>query len=85
MQGAGLWQRKGLALSGGRRSLMGFNLIYLFEQVPAFRELANELLDLDLPPPKVAAEFGFDDAQAAIRYLQAGQATGKVILTLNQE
>ena len=67
------------------RSLMGFNLIYLFEQVAAFKELANELLDLDLPPPKIAAEFGFDDAQAAIRYLQSGEATGKVILTVDQD
>lgn len=67
------------------RSLMGFNLIYLFEQTSAFRELANELLELKLPPPRIAAEFGFDDAQAAIRYLQSGEATGKVVLTVGEE
>lgn len=64
---------------------MGFNLIYLFEQIPALRDLASELLGLNLPPPRIAAEFGFEDAQAALRYLQSGEATGKVVLTLGED
>lgn len=62
---------------------MGFNLIYLFEQAPALRQIADELLGLGLPAPPVAAEFDFEDAPAAVRYLQSGQATGKVVMTVN--
>ena len=61
---------------------MGFNLIYLFDQAESLRELALELLDLKLPPPTVAATFNFSEAQAAIRHLQSGTATGKVVLSL---
>ena len=61
---------------------MAFNLIYLFDQAGALRELAEELLQLQLDPPKIAARFDFQDAQAAIRHLQSGVATGKVVLEL---
>ena len=61
---------------------MGFNLIYLFDQADSLKELAMELLDLKLPPPNIAAAFDFKDAPAAIRYLQSGVATGKVVLEL---
>ena len=64
---------------------MAFNLIYLFDQAEALRELAEELLGLGLPPPSVAATFDFEDAQAALRYLQSGEATGKVVLSLEDE
>ena len=61
---------------------MGFNLIYLFDQAESLKELAVELLDLQLPPPNIAATFDFEDAPTAIRYLQSGVATGKVVLEL---
>ena len=61
---------------------MAFNLIYLFDQAESLKELAMELLDLQLPPPKLAASFDLKDAPAAIKYLQSGVATGKVILKL---
>ena len=64
------------------RSLMAFNLIYLFDQAESLKELAVELLDLQLPPPNIAATFAFNDAPAAIRYLKSGVATGKVVLEL---
>lgn len=59
---------------------MAFNLIYLFEQAETLRGLAEELLELQLEPPNIAAAFNFEDAQAAIRHLQSGTATGKVVL-----
>ena len=64
---------------------MAFNLIYLFDRAEALRELADELLGLGLQPPSVAATFDFEDAQAALRYLQSGEATGKVVLSLEDE
>ncbi len=62
------------------RSVMAFNLIYLFDQAESLRELAMELLDLQLPPPNIAASFNFKNASAAIKHLQSGVATGKVVL-----
>jgi len=64
---------------------MAFNLIFLFDRAQALRELATKLLGLGLPPPSIAATFDFEDARAALRYLQYGEATGKVVLSLEEE
>lgn len=62
---------------------MAFNLIYLFNRAEDLKELAMELLSLHLQPPNVAASFDFKDAQKAIRHLQTGKATGKIVLNLD--
>lgn len=64
---------------------MGFNLIYLFGQAAALKRLVDELLGLKIPAPNVAAVFGFEEAPAALRYLQSGEATGKVVLSLQDD
>lgn len=71
-----------LAMISHNKSVMGFNLIWLWEQVerlaPAYTILAR-----DLPtPPLIGRRFPFEQAPAALRYLQSGQSVGKVVLDI---
>jgi alcohol dehydrogenase len=61
-------------------SVMGFNLIWLWEQVerlgPAYEALARDIT----APPLIGRRFPFEQAPAALRFLQSGQSVGKVVL-----
>lgn len=69
-----------LAMIAANRSLMAFNLIWLWEhaeRLPA----AYDALTAALPqPPHVGARFTFDQAPAAMQLLQSGRTIGKVVL-----
>jgi alcohol dehydrogenase len=69
-----------LAMITDNRSLMAFNLIWLWgraERLPAaFRDLAR----VTQAPPHVGAVFAFDRAPEALRLLQSGESIGKVVL-----
>ena len=62
------------------KSVMAFNLIWLFEKKHLFHKLIGELLDLDLGRPLVKHTFGFDNMHEALRLFQSGKTTGKVIV-----
>jgi len=64
------------------RSVMAFNLIWLWEQVPYLTELIGHMQGYDIAPPHVGHEFAFDDAPSAIECLRQGQNRGKVVLIL---
>jgi len=66
------------------RSVMAFNLIWLWEQKTIMQTLLRELQAIDLPPPHVGHRFAFDDAHAALALLQSGQSVGKVVLEVPQ-
>jgi NADPH:quinone reductase-like Zn-dependent oxidoreductase len=60
--------------------VMGFNLIWLWEQ-PERLGPAYEILARDIPaPPRIGRRFPFAQAPAALRFLQSGQSVGKVVL-----
>lgn len=62
------------------RSVLAFNLIWLWQQQALFDELLNGCAALDLPPPHVGHRFAFEEAHAAIDCLRSGQSMGKVVL-----
>ncbi len=66
------------------RSVMAFNLIWLWEQKANMKALLNELQTIALPPPHVGHRFAFDDAHAALALLQSGKSVGKVVLEVAQ-
>jgi alcohol dehydrogenase len=69
-----------LRMISDNRSVMGFNLIWLFDRVGRLPE-AYDQLDALLPaPPVIDRVFGFADAPAALRHLQRGRTIGKVVL-----
>ena len=63
-------------------ALMCFNLIWMFGEVEQLSRDIDELLALDLDPPRVGMEIPFEETPRALRLLQSGRTTGKVVLTL---
>jgi NADPH:quinone reductase-like Zn-dependent oxidoreductase len=72
-------------LPGENKSVMGFNLIWMFHKVVVLGELLRDLAQLNLPPPPVGETFAFDDAPRALRRFQSGETTGKVVLLVDHD
>lgn len=64
------------------KSIMGFNLIYLYEQAGLMQELVDQLQQLKLPAPEVGHSFSFQKLHDAIYLFQSGKTKGKVVVTL---
>jgi synaptic vesicle membrane protein VAT-1 len=71
-----------LEMISANKSIMGFNLIWLWEQHALFHSMMSRIAELQLPPPHIGARFPFDAAPKALRYLQSGRSIGKVILEI---
>lgn len=65
------------------RSVMAFNLIWLWDQVELMKELLVDMMAVEITPPHVGHEFDFDEAHAAIDCLRSGKTIGKVVLLLD--
>ena len=61
-------------------SVLGFNLIYLYEKADLMHRLLQELEALELPPPHVGHTFSFADLPDAIRLFRTGKTVGKVVV-----
>ncbi len=64
------------------KSVMGFNLIWLYERAPLMHQLLKELEPLDLGQPVVGDRFAFEDLRQAIRRFQSGKTIGKVVVEI---
>ncbi|MBU2912477.1 MULTISPECIES: zinc-binding dehydrogenase [Reichenbachiella] len=64
------------------KSVMGFNLIWLYEKVEIMDELLVAMNKLDLGKPFVGSVFAFDQLHDAIKLFQSGKSTGKVVVKL---
>jgi NADPH:quinone reductase-like Zn-dependent oxidoreductase len=73
-----------LRLPTENKSLMGFNLIYLYEQTDMMHRMLAELQALRLPPPHVGQVFNFQDLPRAIRLFQRGTTVGKVVVVVDE-
>ena len=62
------------------KSVMGFNLIWLWDRADRLGSAYDELAAMIRRPPHVGRRFAFADAPAAMRYLQGGGSVGKVVL-----
>lgn len=67
------------------RSVMAFNLIWLWDQVELMKELLNTMMAVEITPPYVGHEFDFEQAHEAIDCLRSGKTIGKVVLLINSE
>ncbi|WP_371415965.1 zinc-binding dehydrogenase [Pontibacter sp. SGAir0037] len=73
-----------LRLPAENKSLMGFNLIYLYEQTDMMHQLLQELQDLQLQPPHIGHVYQFEDMQKAIYLFQRGKSVDKVVVQVEQ-
>jgi len=69
-----------LSLSDKNRSVMGFNLIYLWDHPEELREMLNKIIDMKLKKPHIGKVFTFDKLISALKYFQSGKSIGKVIV-----
>lgn len=72
-----------LQLPTENKSLMGFNLIYLYEQTDLMHTMLNQLQALQLQPQHIGHVFPFSDIHKAIQLFQRGKTIGKVVVTVN--
>jgi NADPH:quinone reductase-like Zn-dependent oxidoreductase len=73
-----------LRLANDNKSVMGFNLSYLFGEIHLMRRVVDEILarfqDATIKVPPITC-FPLDKAAEAHRALQSGATTGKLVLT----
>lgn len=72
-----------LKLIEQNKSVMGFNLIWLYEMKEYLRKLLNELIELNLDKPYIGEVFEFNQLPEAIRKFQSGNTFGKVVVKVN--
>ena len=73
-----------LAMISSNRSLMAFNLIWLWERAERLPDAYSALERLLSRPPHVGARFPFERAPEALRLLQSGATIGKVVLNVGE-
>jgi len=66
------------------KSVMAFNLIWLWEQLPLMQQLVQDMMNIQIEPPHVGHTFAFEEAHQAIECLRTGKTLGKVVLQVNQ-
>jgi NADPH:quinone reductase-like Zn-dependent oxidoreductase len=71
-----------LRLPTQNKSLMGFNLIYLYEQTDMMHQMLHELQELRLKPQHIGHVYHFENMHEAIRLFQQGKTVGKVVVKL---
>lgn len=69
-----------LSLSDKNRSVMGFNLIYLWDHPEELREMLIKIIDMKLEKPHIGEVFSFDNLINALKYFQTGKSIGKVVV-----
>lgn len=70
-----------LSMIKANKSLMAFNLIWLYEKKSLMKQLLDEINELNLPAPVVGHRFAFNDAIEALDFFRSGKSTGKIVLT----
>jgi alcohol dehydrogenase len=69
-----------IQLIESNKSIMGFNLIWLYERVELFKTMLKEIEALNLQRPYVGKVFKFENLKEAIKEFKAGNTTGKVVV-----
>jgi NADPH:quinone reductase-like Zn-dependent oxidoreductase len=71
-----------LSMIKANKSLMAFNLIWLYEKKDLMKQLLEEINKMELPAPIVGHRFDFNDVISALDFFRSGKSTGKIVLNL---
>lgn len=71
-----------LSMIKANKSVMAFNLIWLYERKHLMHEMLSGLAALELPPPLVGHEFGFEKMSDALDIFKSGRTIGKVVVNV---
>lgn len=69
-----------LSLSNKNKSVMGFNLIYLWDKIELMKKFLDDILKMNLPKPLIGEVYQFNDLLAAVKRFQSGETIGKMIV-----
>jgi NADPH:quinone reductase-like Zn-dependent oxidoreductase len=69
-----------LSLSDTNRSIMGFNLIYLWDKPEEMNRMLTNILNFNLKKPYIGSTFSFDKLPDALKHFQSGKTIGKVVV-----
>lgn len=73
-----------LKMISENKSVLGFNLIWMYDKLEFLKDLFKELLALSLPPQRIGKVFAFLDARQALEYFQKGTTVGKILLEVKE-
>lgn len=65
------------------KSIMGFNLIWLYSKKELMHQLLEEMNDLNLDAPYIGHVFKFDELFDALKLFQSGKTKGKVVVKID--
>jgi NADPH:quinone reductase-like Zn-dependent oxidoreductase len=71
-----------LSMIKANKSVMAFNLIWIYDQKEMMKEMLVEIEKLNLPSPIVGHRFDFMQMDEALKLFQSGKTMGKVVLNL---
>jgi len=71
-----------LSLSNINKSVMGFNLIYLWDRPDELVNMAKEVLAMKINRPYIGKVFSFKHLIDALKYFQTGKNIGKVVVKI---
>ncbi len=71
-----------MKMTTDNKSVMGFNLIWLYEQHDLFHQLMQELLELELQPPHIGHQFSFREIPQALQLFRSGNTIGKIVIAV---
>lgn len=74
-----------LKLTDSNKSVMGFNLIYLWNNAEILKKYLSDIQNLSLAKPLIGERFNFSNLIDAIRKFQSRQTVGKVVININDE
>ncbi len=71
-----------LAMISDNKSVMGFNLIWLWDRIELMHAMMTDMLAVMTAPPYIGRKFPFSHATEALTTFQSGLTTGKVVLEI---
>ncbi|MCZ7610758.1 MAG: zinc-binding dehydrogenase [Ignavibacterium sp.] len=74
-----------LKITDSNKSVMGFNLIYLWNNAEILKKYLSDIQNLSLAKPLIGERFNFSNLIDAIRKFQSRQTVGKVVININDE
>lgn len=71
-----------LSMISDNKSVLGFNLIWLWNEIPTLKKHFSDLMKLSLPKQTIGNQFSFHEMHLALQTFQHGRTIGKIIVTI---
>lgn len=71
-----------LTMIKSNKSVMAFNLIWIYEQKELMKAMLTQIENLKLPAPIVGHRFSFSQMGEALTLFQSGKTIGKIVLNV---